>query len=666
MSRNLNNQPSTSTFDRLARPRNLLLLGLLLLGLWLGRKGWRLYQVAQSLQQHQTTAETLLANGPANIDPQAAADLVANLRTDFTTAHNEIRIFTPLFPYFGWTPTVGPLLEATPHLLTMADAGSRAATLAANNLGPALTLLQSDSPQPPLPELVNLLATNQATLAQLEGELNIIVTARNQIDNTDDLPWRVMTLLQQFDQLLPLAQDGLALGQAAPHILGHDAPRTYLILAQNEDERRATGGFISGVGLITINNGDIISIDFQDANFVIDLTQPYEFPPQPYYDFMGLELFVFRDANFWPDFPTSANKAMELYAYTWQTETDGVIAIDQTFVQQLVCALGTVNIPDLNMTINCNNTLAQIRQAYAQAEEGENAYTVITERKSFMGPLAQALQDKLFADFASLDLLNLAQILHRTAEEHHLQLHFRDPQATIALDKTGWNNRLIAQPNQDTLAVIDSNMGFNKVNLLVNRALNYNVTLFPDGSGQANLAIQYTHTSPPRPDPCDQGLPTYTTGLTYEQLIDDCYWNYFRIYTPPNTQLLNASQHTAPGTAFLSGQPWAAPANSITNDPSGLHLITNFLLLRYGETVTTEYNYTLPPTIVTTNADNNHYRLTVHKQAGSAADPLQLTITLPPNTKLLNAIPTPTTITNNTIQYNLDLATDLTFDIIYQ
>ena len=93
-----------------------------------------------------------------------------------------------------------------------------------------------------------------------------------------------------------------------------------------------------------IENGEIVGLNFLDAN-VVDawedsgniggsLVKPYDVPPQPLQDFMLLDLFLFRDANFWPDFAVSGQKAMDFYAYGRDVPTlDGVIGINQHSLQ---------------------------------------------------------------------------------------------------------------------------------------------------------------------------------------------------------------------------------------------------------------------------------------------------------------------------------------------
>jgi len=53
----------------------------------------------------------------------------------------------------------------------------------------------------------------------------------------------------------------------------------------------------------------------------------------------------------------------------------------------------------------------------------------------------------------------------------------------------------------DYLLVVDSNVGWNKVNALVQRDTSYRVTLAPDGSARAELDLHYRHTGQAGPTP---------------------------------------------------------------------------------------------------------------------------------------------------------------------
>ena len=275
---------------------------------------------------------------------------------------------------------------------------------------------------------------------------------------------------------------------------------SYLIMAQNEDELRATGGFLTGAGVVTVENGRIADLRFRDSSDVDNIAaKPYDFPPQPLYDFMGLEIFVFRDANFWPDFPTSARKAMDLYAYGLDVEPlDGVIAIDQEFLRLLVEAIGPVPIPDSEQVINANNLLQILREA-RDIQEGQEVGEWVLNRKAFLGGFAAAIRGKVETEFGSIDLPTLARNMSAAADRRHLSIYLRDPDAATALAATGWDGRLPTAPPGDFLMAVDTNVGYNKVNLLVERALTYEVDLGPQPT--ATLNVLYTHTGEPQDEP---------------------------------------------------------------------------------------------------------------------------------------------------------------------
>src|SRR5213596_1610256 len=59
-------------------------------------------------------------------------------------------------------------------------------------------------------------------------------------------------LLWPFLGLLGRLPEVGALLRLAPGLAGLDRPKTYLILVENEDELRATGGYITAAGTVTV------------------------------------------------------------------------------------------------------------------------------------------------------------------------------------------------------------------------------------------------------------------------------------------------------------------------------------------------------------------------------------------------------------------------------
>lgn len=645
-------------------PLLFILVGLLLLFLWLGLKGWRIYQAAASLQAREAAARQLAAGGLAGLDANAAEALVMGVRGDVLTLQQETRIFMPLLPYLGWVPRLGPTLAAAPHLMEMADAGTSAAAYAFRGLKPGLSGLQ-DANGAALSLLTQTLAQAAPDLGQAAADVDRVAAAYAQIENREALPWQLRQFFPQLDEWLPVAQAGLRLSQVLPSLLGSNGPRTYLVVAQNEDELRPTGGFISGVGLLTLHNGQIVALQFNDANLVDDwANKPYDWPPDPLYQFMGSELFLFRDANFWPDFPTSATAMMDLYTYGQGVALDGVIATDQQFLQMLLTALGPVTLPDLAVTVSGDMVLDWIRTAWAPPPDTENLREWMLSRKSFMGPLAAAIQTRLLQNPGEVDFVTLARTLMQAVETKHLSIYVRDPSVAAILAELGWDGRLFAAPGQDTLWVVDANLGFNKVNALVDTAFRYAVTLTPAGTGEAALAVTYTHRGAPRDKACIHQT-VYTAETTYEQLVNDCYWNYVRVYAPAAAQLQSASSQPVPAANFVTQRPWDGVVQTL-EDPSGLTTFVNFLLLPPGETATHEYSYQLPA-VTTPSADGGQtYRLQWRKQPGTRPQPVQVLVTLPAGAQIVSIVPAAAQVNGATITFDLSLTADLDISVTYR
>lgn len=428
---------------------------------------------------------------------------------------------------------------------------------------------------------------------------------------------------------------------------------------------RATGGFITGAGVLTVQGGQIVDLAFSDANQVDNWRdKPYDFPPQPLYDFMGTELFLFRDANYWPDYPTSAQKAMDLFVYGQDAPPlDGAIAIDQEFLRLLVDATGPVPIPGTNQRISANNLLETLRAA-RDIQEGQEVGEWVQNRKAFLGGFATAIQAKLESDFGSIDPVKLARNLTDAAEKRHLLIYMRDPNLAAALAENGWDGRLPEAPPGDFWMAVDANMGFNKANILVDRALDYVVSL--EGQPQATLTLAYRHTGTASDEPCYQGVEEeFEQASDYLTLADQCYWNFFRVYAPAGSQLLDSSRHAVPGETLFRGVGWDSEGITL-DDTSSLSTFGNFLLLPRGEEATAYFHYELPAEVVTNEEGDSVYRLTIHKQPGQRPEPLRLTMALPAGSTVVEAVPAPSRLEAAQVVYELNLETNMEIMIRYR
>jgi hypothetical protein len=148
-------------------------------------------------------------------------------------------------------------------------------------------------------------------------------------------------------------------------------------------------------------------------------------------------------------------------------------------------------------------------------------------------------------------------------------------------------------------------MGYNKVNAVLKRTMQVAVT-WPDGPTAPALStvrVTYRHPLIVPGHVCDSS-PRY--GTTYTDMVERCYFNYVRLYTPLGSEL-----------AGIEG----VDADSISSQPGerGTQVFAGYFVQEPGSEHTVTFTYRLPPEITP-----ERYRLVVQRQSGSG--PLPLTV----------------------------------------
>jgi hypothetical protein len=413
-------------------------------------------------------------------------------------------------------------------------------------------------------------------------------------------------------------ENGTNLFAIVPGLLGADGPRTYLLLAQNNHELRAAGGFISGVGVVQLDKGQITDLHFQDSYTVDDLEQPHPPPPEPLRRYMGAGMLVLRDANWWPDFPTSVREIAALYHQNQQKMIDGIIAVDLTTLQLLLRAIGPIQVQGYDRPITGSNLEAMMMthwegpQLTAPGKEGADWWL---HRKDFAADLMSALVNYLQQNADRDVLLAMAQAMGKALQERHVLVYVNDSQAQDIFQEMNWDGSL--RPfTGDFLMVVDSNVGFNKVNPNVEQTIDYLVTLEESGVATAQLTLSYRHRIQ-HPTPACVHEPRY--GDSYADLMERCYWDYVRVYLPAGSDLVEVEGVDGPIEVYQE---------------SGHTVVGIFFLLGTGEARQIAVLY--HPKLASLAQG---YALLVQKQPGTGSLPLRVSVIPPDGVQPTQAMP---------------------------
>ena len=608
--------------------------------------------VGLNLLSNVREAQSLMAD-PGDLDPNVAGALLFDVRANVVRLDRRAGWLVPFAARLRWMPVVGPVLEQGPALLELADSLSELGVLTWRDFGPILALYgQGAAPADLLPDVAQALAVDQPVKIQLAeragaacGDLDVTV-----------LPHRFVEPTGQLCQLVPMLAGGLDAADALPALLGLDSPSTYLLLALNEDELRPGGGFISGVGEIHIAGGSVASMEFKDSYKADDFSLPYPDPPDPLRSFMAIDLWVFRDSNWSPDFPTAADQAISLYRPGHPVEIDGVIGIDQIGVQMLVEALGPLELPGAAEPVTGDTFFDYIHDAWAP-DDGKLDGAWWQQRKSFMADVAAAALAR--ADSGDLDVVVAARAALAMLETRHLQIHLLDASAEGFLAEQGWNGAL-RESSGDFLMVAEANVGYNKVSANVARSLSYDIDL-RDPIPYARISLQYEHLGQ-KSEAC---VPEIRYDLSYVEMMDRCYWAYTRLLVPQGALLMDATETPIAAENLITGVAWPGQVDVTAVDPYTAFGLGFLLPATASQQLT--YAYQLPASVVQRTGEGKYtYDLLIQKQAGVLAQDVEVVLRLPRNAVVLDMDPGATMNQDGVLLFEVQSETDIEISVDYR
>jgi len=608
--------------------------------LWAGWQSYQIYQQLELVKQDLSSLKPYLSPIPQVGQIPEVATRVSGLRDDLGKFQKMSEPFMWATPYLSWIPTYGGDISQAPQLLDLATGLVVAADEGLQAMLPIVGTVLDNQQSLDLLLVLNQLQTGQPRLLAAQLALAQAQQARTRI-KSELLSGRTRSLVtEQVDPLLDAVQgkfrmdDALMLVKAAPNLLGvgKSGPKTYLLLIQNEDELRPTGGFITAVGSIVIRDGKLWDINVESSDLVDDFSKPYPIAPWQLSDIMNLSLLAFRDSNWFSDYPATAAMAEYLYSYSRAHSVDGVIAINQSVVVELLKTLGPVKVIGVQFEISSENVMQYMRSAKKEEPAGVIG---VWDRKQFIGRLAQPILEKILAARGET-LSALSQTLISLLDQRFILIQMDDPEITAFLAKRKWDGAIKPPGESDFLLVVDSNVGYNKTNAVVVKALTYEIDLSSPDKPLSRLLVSQNN-SASGSAPCFVYPERANIDTAYS--INECYWSYLRVYTPENTLLISATPHAVPALQTLTEKPFPARVDDLGNeDIPGVKVFGTFLVVPEGLTFQTEFQFELPVFVLQQSPDGKWtYRLTVQRQAGTKPLPLSLRLLLPAGATLTNS-----------------------------
>jgi len=410
------------------------------------------------------------------------------------------------------------------------------------------------------------------------GEKNIPEQYRSQFLSTRE------TAIRAADSLRELS----FFGNLMVKILGFERKTRYLLVFQNNSEMRGSGGFVGSYALVDFDRGEIKNL---------------EVPPGGSYDTAGGLLkniiapeplwlvnprWHFWDANWWPDWPTSARKLAWFLEKSDGPTVDGVIALTPTVVEDILRLLGPIRLGEpYDTTIDADNFWSIVQTTVENKNGGENT------PKKIIGDFLPLLLDRLSAEKDKARLSKAAGILWQAMDEKNILYYFTDNELQEFFLRWGWAGEM-KNTKWDYLLVAHANIAGGKSDRAIRETIKHEALIQADGAIVDTLTIIREH-----------------TASKQDQFIGVRNNDWLRVYVPMGSVLLEASGFSRPDSQYFSYPAAGAEADpdilrgegqSFAHYPSGTKVynelgktvFANWTQVDPGETLIVTFKYRLP------------------------------------------------------------------------
>jgi hypothetical protein len=430
----------------------------------------------------------------------------------------------------------------------------------------------------------------------------------------------------------------IPMARILPAISGYPEKSDYLVMFQNNDELRPTGGFLGTYGILEMEYGDIMRFDTHD---IYHMDMPIQsklniIPPTPLKLYLNNKWYM-RDANWSPDWETSAQQIEWFYKTEnkllppknqinkFDGEFAGVIGITPKFVTDLLAITGPVEVEGVQYDQNNFSKLLEYRVEKGYVQLGVSSW----QRKEVISEVCKKLKEKLF-ELPVARWREVVNTIDSNIQSKHIVVYLKDEKIQNMVKAEGWAGD-IKNPQGDYLMVVDANLGAYKTDAVVERAINYNVENTAKGL-VARVSLNYAHHG---------GVDWRTTT----------YKTYTRIYVPLGSKIIKATGFTRGGL-------------DVTENELGKTVFGGFIAIPPGGMGSLYFEYQLPNDIISKGSDGA-YKLLVEKQPGNDVNNLKVNIKLPSD-KINSFSPTgfyANQKNEQEIEWDTNLLTDRAFEV---
>ncbi len=457
--------------------------------------------------------------------------------------------------------------------------------------------------------------------------------------------------------LIARLKEGENIVEVVNYLAGRKENRRLMLVFENNNELRPGGGFMGSYAIVDIKDGKIKKINVPGGGFydlkgslTVKIDAPY-----PFHLFSSI--WQPWNANWFYDWPTSAQKIEWFYDKSGGSTVDGVIAFTPDVVEDLLSVTGPIEMPKYGVTVRADNFVKVTqRQVELEYDKQEN------RPKKFIGDLLPKLLERL----AKLDKKNMAklwQIAQGNLTSKNLLVYVNDNLIQEKVVKLGWAGQ-VKTNRYDYLAVVHTNVAGGKTDGVIKQSLDYQVNILDDGRPEVELTLTKEHLGNP------QDVFEGQTNV-----------DYIRFYVPYGSRLISAEgfDEMPHDRVFQTAEdtvpdPWLLKVQqSLRVDPVsktrianefGKTVFANWVIVRVGEKKQVKLKYILPFSYKQQLSDYSSLKLNWWQKIKNYFHPYRLEKVIRPQVYSLLIQKQPG-VKESTVNFNFNLNSDYKLKEVY-
>ncbi len=376
-----------------------------------------------------------------------------------------------------------------------------------------------------------------------------------------------------------------------PEMAGGTGQRKkYLVIFQNNNELRPTGGFLTAYAVIFVEDGKVVP---EKSDDIYELDKKFNKKiaiPEKLGKYLTTEKYWnLRDMNIDPDFSRSMETFLENYDLVpgEPHDIDGIVTIDTFVLTSLIDILGPVQVEgygEFSTEKDAKYDAPQIIVALSEIITRPTPY-IREDRKGILGPMMKAMLEKVYGA-GSAQFPALFSALMNLIEGRHVQVYFMDKDLQESAEMINVAGRMNApEDGSDFLAIVDANLGGAKSNLFIDYEVEQ--TVLPPENGKIEKRVVITYTNSQAGDNCN-----LEAGLLCLNAVNR---DWFRMYVPEGAELIEAK---------------GFKGDTETYDENGFTVFDGYFFLNPKSSTKLDITYTVP------YAKADEYDLQIWQQGG--------------------------------------------------